>query len=120
MTASSTTLGCHGNYGNPRTHGVARQQHLKACISDRPSPAETVETAPQSLELDFATRLEQETLPLPTQLCGHTWHWHPRRRGLQWREIAEMNGDLTTESRACIDDAPQFFLALPTYSTHRC
>jgi hypothetical protein len=76
MTASSTTLGCHGNYGNPRTHGVARQQHLKTCISDRPSHAETVETALQSLELDFATRLEQEALPLPAQLCGHTWHWH--------------------------------------------
>jgi hypothetical protein len=76
MTASSTTLGCHGNYGNPRTHGVARQQRLKTCISDRPSHAETVETALQSLELDFATRLEQEALPLPAQLCGHTWHWH--------------------------------------------
>ena len=57
MTASSTTLGCHANYRNPRTHGVARQQHLKTCISDRPSHAETVETALQSLELDFATRL---------------------------------------------------------------
>ena len=75
-TASSTTLGYHGNYGNPRTHGVARQQHLRTCISGRPSHAETVETALQSLEHDFATRLEQEALPLPAQRRGHTWHWH--------------------------------------------
>jgi hypothetical protein len=59
ITASSTTVGCHGNYGNPRTHGVARQQHLTTCISDRPSHAETVETALQSLELDLAKGLEQ-------------------------------------------------------------
>jgi hypothetical protein len=58
MTASSTTLGCHGSYRNPRTHGVARQQHLKTCASDRSSHAETVETVLQSLELDFATRLD--------------------------------------------------------------
>ena len=85
MTASSTTLGCHGNYGNPRTHGVARQQHLKTCISDRPSHAETVETVLESLELDLATRREQEALSLRAQLCGHTWHRY-------YADVAAFNG----------------------------
>ena len=67
-----TTLGCSGKLQQCTQPWGCSTATPQAWISDRPSRAETVETALESLELDFGTRLGQETLPLPAQLCGHT------------------------------------------------
>ena len=98
MTASSTTLGCHGNYGNPRTHGGLLDSNTSrraSAIGPRmPKPSKPRCSHSSSTSLRVLNKRPFHCLPsgVATRGIGIA-----PTSGLQWREIAEMtNASITT------------------------